>query len=37
MPGYVVDHIIAKRGGPDTPANMRWQTVADAKSKDRIE
>jgi hypothetical protein len=37
-PGYVVDHIIAlKRGGPDTPANMQWQTVKDAKAKDRWE
>jgi len=37
-PGYVIDHVIAlKRGGPDTPANMQWQTVEDAKSKDRVE
>lgn len=37
-PGYVIDHIIAlKRGGPDIPANMQWQTVADAKAKDRVE
>lgn len=37
-PGYVVDH---KRplcaGGPDTPANMQWQTTAQAKKKDRLE
>jgi hypothetical protein len=37
-PGYVVDHIIAlKRGGPDTPSNMQWQTIAEAKAKDRWE
>lgn len=37
-PGYVIDHIIAlKRGGPDAPANMQWQTVAEAKAKDRWE
>ena len=37
-PGYVMDHIIAlKRGGSDVPANMQWQTVAEAKEKDRWE
>jgi hypothetical protein len=37
-PGYVVDNIIPlKRGGLDTPSNMQWQTLADAKAKDRIE
>jgi len=37
-PGYVVDHIIAlKRGGPDDPTNMQWQTVEDAKAKDKVE
>ena len=37
-PGYVVDHINAlKRGGADDPSNMRWQTVEDAKAKDRWE
>jgi hypothetical protein len=37
-PGYVVDHIVPlKRGGVDEPANMQWQTVTDAKAKDRIE
>jgi len=38
MPGHVVDHIIPlKRGGLDEPNNMQWQTVTDAKAKDRVE
>lgn len=37
-PGYVVDHVVAlKRGGPDEPSNMQWQTTQDAKAKDRVE
>jgi hypothetical protein len=37
-PRWVVDRVVPlKRGGADTPANMQWQTVADAKAKDRIE
>jgi hypothetical protein len=37
-PGYIIDHVIAlKRGGADTPANMQWQTVGEAKAKDRVE
>lgn len=37
-PGYVVDHIKPLcAGGPDHPSNMQWQTVADAKVKDREE
>ncbi len=37
-PGYVVDHIIPlKRNGADDPSNMQWQTVEDAKLKDRVE
>ncbi len=37
-PGYVVDHIVPlKKGGCDCPANMQWQTVKDAKAKDKWE
>lgn len=37
-PGYIVDHIKPLcAGGPDRPENMQWQTVADAKAKDREE
>ena len=37
-PGYVVDHIEPLcAGGADSPANMQWQTVAEAKLKDRRE
>ena len=37
-PGYVIDHVTPlKRGGADAPANMQWQTIADAKAKDRTE
>lgn len=37
-PGYVVDHIVPlKRGGDDMPCNMQWQTIAEAKAKDKWE
>ena len=37
-PGYVIDHIDPLEcGGPDTPANMQWQTIAEGKAKDRWE
>jgi hypothetical protein len=37
-PGYVVDHIVAlKRGGKDVPSNMQWQTVEEARAKDKWE
>ena len=36
--GYVIDHVKALAcGGADSPANMQWQTVADAKAKDKWE
>src|SRR5262249_59080129 len=37
-PGYVIDHVVPlKRGGADAPLNMQWQTVDQAKAKDRWE
>jgi hypothetical protein len=37
-PGYWRDHIIPLAcGGPDTVANMQWQTVRDARAKDTWE
>lgn len=37
-PGYVVDHVVPLcAGGPDAPSNMQWQTVDEAKLKDREE
>lgn len=37
-PGWVIDHIDPLAcGGPDAPSNMQWQTVADAKAKDKWE
>ena len=37
-PGYVVDHIKPLAcGGRDEPANMQWQSAAEAKAKDRVE
>lgn len=37
-PGWIIDHVIPLcAGGPDKPSNMAWQTVADAKVKDRAE
>lgn len=37
-PGWVIDHVQPLcAGGPDQPGNMQWQTVADAKVKDRAE
>jgi hypothetical protein len=36
--GWVIDHIKPLAcGGPDHPSNMQWQTIADAKAKDRWE
>ncbi len=37
-PGYVIDHIKPLAcGGADDPSNMQWQTVAEAKAKDKTE
>lgn len=37
-PGWIIDHVIPLAcGGPDAPANMQWQTYADAKAKDKWE
>jgi hypothetical protein len=37
-PGYVIDHIKPLAcGGSDVPANMQWQTRADAAAKDKWE
>ena len=36
--GYVVDHAIALAcGGADDPSNMQWQTISEARAKDKIE
>lgn len=36
--GYIVDHKIAlKRGSADDVSNMQWQTVEEAKAKDKWE
>jgi hypothetical protein len=36
--GYVIDHVLPLAcGGADSPTNMQWQTVADAKMKDKWE
>jgi len=37
-PGYVVDHVKPLcAGGSDHVSNMQWQTVTDAKKKDKRE
>jgi hypothetical protein len=37
-PGYVIDHRVPLAcGGYDLPANMQWQTVDEAKAKDKWE
>lgn len=37
-PGFIVDHIVPLAcGGLDHYSNMQYQTIADAKAKDKIE
>lgn len=37
-PGWIKDHIVALcDGGPDAVGNLQWQSVADAKIKDKTE
>jgi hypothetical protein len=37
-PGYVIDHVTPLAcGGADHPSNMQWQSVAEAKAKDKWE
>ena len=37
-PEYVIDHIESLcAGGADSPSNMQWHMIADAKAKDREE
>ena len=37
-PGYIKDHVVPLAcGGPDAVSNLQWQTIADARAKDRRE
>ena len=37
-PGFIKDHVIPLcAGGADSGSNMQWQTIEDAKAKDRWE
>ncbi len=37
-PGHVIDHKVPlAEGGADAPGNMQWQTVEEAKAKDKVE
>src|SRR5947209_11719162 len=37
-PGFVIDHVKPLAcGGADSPHNMQWQTLTDARKKDRWE
>src|SRR3954467_1716482 len=37
-PGFVIDHVKPLFcGGADSPRNMQWQTLTDARKKDRWE
>jgi hypothetical protein len=36
--GHVADHVVPlSRGGADDSSNLQWQTVKEAKCKDRFE
>ncbi len=37
-PGYVIDHIVPLAcNGADAASNMQWQSIAEARAKDRWE
>lgn len=37
-PGFVIDHVVPLAcGGADSAVNMQWQSVAEAKAKDKWE
>jgi hypothetical protein len=37
-PGYRKDHVVPLAcGGPDAVSNLQWQTIRDAKAKDKWE
>ena len=37
-PGYMVEHIVPLScGGTDTPANMQWLTLAEARRKNKLD
>jgi hypothetical protein len=37
-PGWIKDHIVLLAcGGPDAPSNTQWQTIRDARAKDKWE
>jgi hypothetical protein len=37
-PGYIKDHVVPLAcGGPDAVSNMRWQTIREARVKDKWE
>lgn len=36
--GWIIDHVVSLAcGGADSPDNMQWQTIKDAKAKDKWE
>jgi hypothetical protein len=37
-PGYIKDHVVPLAcGGPDSAGNLQWQTIREAKAKDKWE